>query len=101
MPGRDREGPSGAGPRSGRGRGYCSGYIRPGFADQAAAFRGSLGFRRGGGGHGWRHCFFATGVPGWVMPTPEQEAANLKAEADWLKEQLDAIQKRIEELTAR
>jgi hypothetical protein len=30
---------------------------------------------------------------------PEQETADLKAQADYLKTQLDAIQKRIEELT--
>ena len=98
MPGGDRTGPLGAGPRSGRGMGYCSGYNLPGFATPGAGFRGWLGFRRGGGGRGWRHRFFATGIPGWVPPTPEQETADLKAQADWLKGQLDAIQKRIEEL---
>jgi hypothetical protein len=59
-------------------------------------FRAGFGF--GGGGRGWRHRFFATGIPGWVTPTPEQETADLVAQADWLKEQLDAIQKRIEKL---
>jgi hypothetical protein len=52
-------------------------------------------------GRGWRHCYYATGVPGWVAPTPEQETADLKTQADWLKEQLDAIQKRIEELGSK
>jgi hypothetical protein len=64
-------------------------------------FRGGFGFGRGGIGHGWRHRFFDTGIPGWVTLTPEQETADLKAQADWLKEQLDAIQKRIEEIESK
>lgn len=101
MPRGDRTGPLGAaGPGTGRGMGYCGGYERPGFAYPAPGFRGGFGFRRGGVGRGWRHCFYATGVPGWVALTPEQETAELKARADWLKGQLDAVQKRIEKLTA-
>lgn len=92
MPGYDRTGPQGAGPRTGRGMGYCNNY------NQAPVFQGRFGFGRGGAGRGWRHRFFATGVPGWVAPTLEQEADDLKAQADWLKSQLDAVQKRIDEL---
>lgn len=98
MPGGDRTGPLGAGPRTGRGMGYCSGYNLPGLANQTSIFRGWFGYRRGGAGRGWRHRFFATGIPGWVPPTPEQETADLKAQADLLKEQLDVIQKRIAEI---
>ncbi len=101
MPGGDRTGPLGAGPRTGRGMGYCSGYDRPGFANQATVFRGGFGLGRGSAGRGWRHRFFATGIQGWVIPTPEQETADLKAQADLLKAQIDAIQKRIEELTSK
>jgi hypothetical protein len=75
--------------------GYCSGYNQPGFANLAPGFRGGFGFAS----RGWRHRFYATGVPGWVPPTPEQETADLKAQVDGLKEQLNAIQQRIEELT--
>jgi hypothetical protein len=78
--------------------GYCSGYDRTEVASQAIGLRGGFGFGRGGIGRGWRHRFYATGVPGWVTPTLEQETADLKAQADWLKGQLDAIQKRIEEI---
>jgi Family of unknown function (DUF5320) len=101
MPGRDRTGPMCAGPGTGRGMGYCSGYNWSGFANQGTGFRGWSGFGRGGGGRGWRHRFFATGVPGWAATTPEQETADLYTRADWLKGQLDAIQKRIEELTSK
>jgi hypothetical protein len=99
MPGGDRTGPLGVGPRTGRGLGYCCGYDRPGFADPARGFRGRFGLRSAGLGHGWRHRFYATGVSGWAPPTPEQEIADLKAQAEWLKSQLDVIKKRIEELT--
>jgi hypothetical protein len=54
-----------------------------------------------GAGRGWRHRFYATGIPGWAAPTLEQETADLQAQANLLKTQLDAIQKRIEELTSK
>lgn len=101
MPRGDRTGPQGAGPRTGRGMGYCSGYDRPGYANPTPGFRGWAGFGQVGMGRGWRHRYYATGIPGWVPPTPEQETADLKAQADWMKGQLDAIQKRIEELTSK
>lgn len=101
MPGGDRTGPQGAGPRTGHGMGFCSGYNRPGFTNQATAFRGGFGFGNWAAGRGWRHRFFATGIPGWAASTPEQETNDLKNQADWLKEQLDAIQKRIDELTSK
>lgn len=101
MPGRDRTGPMSAGPRTGRGMGDCSGYERPGFANPAQVGRGWFGFGRGGGGRGWRNRFFATGIPGWAAITPEQEATDLNTQANWLKSQLDAIQKRIDELTSK
>lgn len=99
MPGGDRTGPLGAGPRTGRGMGYCSGSNLPGYTNAAADFSSRFGIGNRGRGRGWRNRFYATGIPGWVSPTAEQETANLKAQADSLKAQLDAIQKRIEELT--
>jgi hypothetical protein len=71
----------------------------PGFANPISGF----GFGRGfaGGGRGWRHRFYATGVPFWAPPTAEQETADLRAKADWLKQQLDAIQKRLDELETK
>lgn len=69
MPGGDRTGPLGAGPRTGRGMGYCGGYDQPGFTHHISRFQSGYGF----GGRGWRHRFYATGVSGWVTPTAEQE----------------------------
>jgi len=78
-----------------------------------------------GRGRGWRNMYYATGLPGWARygyaptggappawgtppaaaygpygapPTPEQETEFLKTQAEWLKEQLDAISQRITEL---
>lgn len=68
--------------------------------------RGVWGYGRGaGGGRGWRNMYYATGLPAWARgnvappaPAPEQEMADLKAQAAQLAESLDAIQRRIEEL---
>jgi len=104
MPGGDRTGPRGTGPRTGRAAGYCSGAGVPGYANPVER----LGLGRGsrGGGRGWRNMFHATGFPGWApgFPgfsalSPEDEATSLKGQADWLKAQLEAIQARIEQMT--
>lgn len=102
MPGGDRTGPVGAGLMTGRRGGYCAGFGMPGSMNAAYPWpRSGYGFR--GGGRGWRHMFNATGFPGWQRfeyrpPTPQEEVDALKTEASWLKDQLDAINKRIEDL---
>ncbi len=101
MPGRDHTGPLGAGPRTGRGMGYCGYSDRGAYASLAPGTRDGFGFGCWGMGHGWRHRFYATGVPGWATATPEQETVDLNAQLNWLKGQLEVIEKRIEELTAK
>jgi len=105
---------------TGRGAGYCVGFGAPGYANPMPG-RG-FGMGRGGGwgrGRGWRHGYYATGVPGWARfgyapawgappaaaygpygapPAPAQEAEFLRTQAEWLKEQLDAISQHITEL---
>jgi hypothetical protein len=80
---------------------------------------------RGGGGRGRRNWYYATGVPGWARfgyapaygappawgapptwedaprtgPAPEQEVEFLKRQAETLKHELEAIARRVEELT--
>jgi Family of unknown function (DUF5320) len=107
MPGGDRTGPRGLGPMSGRGGGYCGGYERPGFSNPAPGYAMRFGGRCGGWGRGqgWRHWYYATGLPAWGRPeypvpvqVAEQELAGLKNEAEWLKDQLEAINQRIDEL---
>ena len=120
MPAGDGTGPRGMGPMTGRGAGYCTGYGAPGYANAIPGRGLGMGWGRGrGGGWGRRNRYYATGVPGWARfgyasawgappvpayspygapPTREQEAGFLKTQAEWLKEQLDAISQRIAEL---
>ena len=133
MPARDRTGPVGQGPMTGRGMGYCGGSDAPGWANwgpgrrfygrRAPGLRGGWGDGygpgRGRAGRGWRHRHYATGLPRWARgqeyplqdvppawaygapvepPSREQEIEMLKDEAAWLKEQLDAINGRMDEL---
>lgn len=64
MPGGDRTGPEGRGPRTGRAAGYCSGSGVPGHANPEGRGRG-FGTGRGRGyGRGWRHRSYATGLTG-------------------------------------
>jgi hypothetical protein len=110
MPRGDRTGPLGLGPMTGRAMGYCAGYPVPGYAKPGFP---RFGLGLGGYGRGWRHMYFATGLPGWAragwlpawgMPpvyrplSPEQEAELLKQQAKILSDQLAALNERIAEL---
>ncbi len=63
-----------------------------------------------GGGRGWRRQFYATGLPHWArfggysgyapQFTPEQERLALKAQAETMQTEVDAIRKRLAELEA-
>lgn len=128
MPAGDRTGPRGMGSMTGRGAGFCAGYEMAGYVNPMPGRGFGMGRGRGGawGGpgsrRGWRHWYHATGLPGWARfghapawgmprpggyspyagpPTPEQEVEFLRAEAEWLEEQLEAITGRIEELEQR
>jgi hypothetical protein len=123
MPAGDGTGPLGMGPMTGGGRGYCAGYAAPGWSGPVSgrAFWGRGAYRRAGrsggsgfgGGRGWRHWYYATGLPRWARwgvpqagapgappagPSREQEIELLKDETQWLKDQLEAIGKRMDEL---
>jgi hypothetical protein len=129
MPAGDRTGPRGMGPRTGRGAGYCAGYSAPGYANAVPGRGYGMGWGRGmawggwgpGRGRGWRHRYYAPGLPGWARfgcapgwgdpppgpygpyggaagPSPEQEGDFLRAQAQWLQEQLEAITGRLDEL---
>ena len=120
MPRGDRTGPMGMGPMTGRAAGYCAGFGMPGYANPAPGRGFGMGFGRGrgfggrGGGRGWRHMFYATGLPGWMRfggyaapygyrvpyqkPDPEMEKQELKDEAEALQSELDFIKKRLSEI---
>lgn len=114
MPGGDRTGPLGIGPRTGRAAGYCNGNRIPGFANFGGrAFGGGFGFGRGFG-RGGRNRFWAGGrfggFRGWAQPFytdyPDYGPANIRederdflmTEARNLKTALDNINKRLDEL---
>lgn len=118
MPGGDRTGPRGMGPMTGRGMGYCAGAGTPDYVNPAPGYGRGFGRGRGwwGGGRGWRHRYYATGLPGWArydyppagayapywQPLPEeQETEMLRNQAEALKRELDAIAQRLEELEKR
>ena len=121
MPRGDRTGPSGFGPMTGRGAGYCTGNTVPGYANPYGRGRGGGGGRgwsRGmgrnwgrGWAHGWGYAPYAYAPPAtpwgpvfnapWGQaPTREQEAEFLKDQQESLKQQVEEIEKRLQELAA-
>ncbi len=115
MPAGDGTGPMGAGPMTGRGAGYCSGYGMPGFANLGFGRGMGMGFAwgcGGGRGRGFRHRFRATGLPFWASmpsmaagpaasePDRQQQSAMLKAQARRMEAALEQLRQRIAELEA-
>ncbi|MBN2150241.1 MAG: DUF5320 domain-containing protein [Candidatus Lokiarchaeota archaeon] len=130
MPGGDGTGPRGFGPLTGRGLGFCAGYNTPGYIQPGPGFGGRFWGRGGGFGRGFGGGFgrgygrgFGRGYGGyWGVPlappagypaagvpvTPAQEVEMLRAQKQYLeqeqagvKEDLDALEKRIQELEKR
>ena len=119
MPGGDGTGPAGAGPMTGRAAGFCAGYPLPGYANPVGGRGYGMGWGRGGGfgrgrGFGWARAGY--GVPAYgnaAAPyayggapfapglTAQQELNGLKSQAEYLKDSLDGIKKRIEELESQ
>lgn len=99
MPFGDGTGPMGAGPRTGRGAGFCTGSNRAGYV--------TGGFGRG---RGWRNWFRATGLPFWARQQSvsefspidnKQELEILRNQAENLKTTLKNIEKRVSELAGK
>lgn len=98
MPGGNGRGPAGMGPMTGWGRGSCA---SPATAGQPLAGRG---FGRGGGRGRWNQ-FYATGLTGWQRTYPAQQKLDpkeqseiLKAKAEYLSGELEAVRARLNEL---
>ena len=114
MPRGDGTGPNSMGPLTGRAAGYCAGYGVPGFMNPGPGRGLGMVWGRGGGrgmgmgrgrgrgrgpGGGWG--FAPAPFPGAYAapePTPEESLAALRDQADWLKQQMGAIEARIREL---
>ncbi len=106
MPRGDGTGPLGFGPMTGRSAGFCAGYAVPGYANPWGGRR----FWGRGGGRGFGRGFglFApayeapAGRPGDPFPpsaaSAETEMNGLKAQAEFLKQSLEQIARRIEAL---
>lgn len=122
MPLGDQTGPMGFGPMSGRAAGFCAGYGMPGYANpvygRGRGFgRGrGLGFRGGWGrgfgrGFGFGRPWAAPYAPysgygnyppaaqtAQTAPTAQDELSALQRESEYLKTELDNINRRISEL---
>ena len=105
MPGGDRTGPRGSGPMTGRGMGYCVGYVRPGFINPRFGPR----FSRGRGfGRGLRiRRRFPRNVDYDIyyeeprVLTKEQEKSFLEEEVTGLEAELGRIKQRIKSLESK
>jgi len=111
MPWGDRTGPMGWGPMTGRGFGYCAGndqpgsYAGPGFGPGWGRGRGrgrGFGPGRGFARRGWFGAWgpvppYQAAPPATAMPA-EQEKEMLKREAQYLKETMNRLEQRIQEL---
>lgn len=122
MPRGDGTGPLGWGSMTGRGAGFCAGYPVPGYMNPIpGGWWFALRFFGRGRGRGYRHWFWATGLPGWIRAAygypafggwvnpyvypyyggdagQLEEIDILKEQAEVLKQQLQDIQDRIKEI---
>ena len=112
MPGGDRTGPLGLGPRTGRALGYCAGYDSPGFTRGIPRGGAGFGYGRGWGrgfgrgfwGHGrgfWRRGYYPEPYYRDVYPVPtrEEEKTYLENMVKDLEAELKAIKERLQELS--
>jgi hypothetical protein len=107
MPGRNRTGPLGAGPRTGGGLGGCGTYaaeglrpsqgVRRGIGRGGAPWGGGRGRRFGGRGMGWYRGPFAGGV----SLSPSEEAEALKAQIAAAEDGIAELKARLEELETK
>ncbi len=116
MPGLDGTGPWGMGPMTGRGLGWCNPYgpLRRGWRGRGFGFGRGFGWGRGrafgrrfwGIDPRWRWSAPPQydpyhGYEPYYEMNPKEEVDMLRNEAEMLKEELNAIEKRIAELEAQ
>ena len=103
MPGGDRTGPLGFGPRTGRAAGYCAGYPNPGYMSPGPGFgrgfgRGwGRGFGRGFWGRGRGFWWRGYGDPYYYRPQPYNMGLNSQPSKDEEKSYLEEMIKDLEE----
>jgi len=105
MPAGNGTGPKGMGPMTGRAAGFCVGYANP-MAGRGMGFGQGCGFGAAGGngramGRGWRHMFWATGLPGWTRSGMPAEVSNREQERDQLKAHVERLESHLLDIRAR
>ena len=96
MPGRDRTGPLGMGPMTGRRAGYCTGNATPGYAGYQGRDFGDWGrgYCRSRNGFGGRGRGFGWGYGAYPYPDAPDDnyrIDSLEKEARFLEKNLEAI----------
>ena len=109
MPGGDRTGPHGSGPRTGRALGYCAGYNTPGYVHPGFGRGYGRGFGRGFRGRGrgfwWRgyrdpyYWDQSYNLGLYPIPSKDEEKSYLEEMVKDLEEEIKQIRNRIQELS--
>jgi hypothetical protein len=111
MPGGDRTGPRGLGPKTGRAAGYCAGYNAPGYTNfvyrRGLGRGGGRGLGRGFWGHsrgfGWRREYPYPEpyypYPGAYQVPSEEEKAYLENMVKSLEEEMKILKQRLQDLS--
>jgi len=105
MPGGDRTGPAGFGPRTGRGMGYCNGYQVPGYMNGPVYGRGfgrayGRGFGRGAG-WGYRYPVNPGPVSQDYNPAYYEQGISKESEAEYLKNTARALEEELNYIKER
>lgn len=109
MPGGDKTGPLGMGPRTGRQAGCCAGMDAQGsWRAERRSVAGRGAWCRGGA-RGRRHSFYATGQTGWMRVDESATSASTTAQepkvqeltrrANELQKELAAVQEKLQSIT--
>ncbi len=105
MPRGDRMGPSGEGPKSGRGMGYCTGNDHPGYMNSFSHWGGGYGRRfQGGSGYGRGAGLGFRGGYGSYNPgniSDVSEKTLVENDIRILKDQLSALEDRLSNISEK
>jgi len=105
MPGGDRTGPVGYGPRTGRSMGFCAGAPQPGYANPGFGRGMGRGGGRGRGFGRWSTTYpYPNVTPAYIppaQPAPDEEIAYLEEAAQNLEQELKNIKARIDSLRSQ
>ncbi len=95
MPGGDRTGPAGAGARTGRGAGFCSGSGQPGWKSTGYSSGRCV---PGGGGRGWRNRCVDEGRPRFGRARFSEANTNneIANQVAALRDQLGVLERRLD-----